>query len=477
MANTKKKTYTPAPTVPIDVEPRYRAVLEVMSGTTTVAEAARSLGMSRNHFQTLMHRSLEAMIQGLTPAPPGRPPKPEREVELEAERDKLLRKTEQLEQRLDMTTKLMGLASELMKGSAPRTRTKKKSAAVTTTSPDDDSEEPPTSLRALVRQLETLELPRAVIARTIALPESTLRRWSKAPVAKPVVRAVPPPAAVLEAAVRDVRELRGLVGADSLSHKYPELSRRQAALVKQATLTAMERERRAACSRVAVVAPGVVRGFDAMERGHNITPRYVLVAADGCVPFRTSVSAVHRYDDDAVARFLDNDFTQYGAPLVLRLDRAKAHTAPKTVAVLAAHGVLVMQGPPRYPRFYGQLERQNREHEAWVHTDNDDVEPFDARVERMKTALNVLWRRRALDWKTPADVWKTKPTIDVDRAELRARVDDYARKLHAVAPRGTMTEDLARRLAVEHALTNLGYLRVEIRRPALGDRQVVKQAI
>lgn len=472
MAKTKKKTYTPAPTVPTEVEPRYRAVLEVMSGTTTVAEAARRLGMSRNHFQTLMHRSLEAMIQGLTPAPPGRPPKPEREVELEAERDKLLRKTEQLEQRLDMTTRLMGLASELMKGSAPRTRGKKKSAAVTTT-PDDDNEGPPGSLRDLARQLEALELPRAVIARTLSLPESTLRRWSKAPEATPVVRSVPPPADVHEAAARDVRELHGLVGADSLSHKYPDLSRRQAALVKQETLTAMERERRAACGRVTVVIPGVVRGFDAMERGHHVTPRYVLVAADGCIPFRTSVSATHRYDDDAVARFLDDDFTHHGAPLVLRLDRAKAHTAPKTVAVLVAHGVIALQGPPRHPCFYGQLERQNREHGEWVHTPNDGDEPFDARIERMRTALNVRWRRRALDWKTPAEVWDTRPLVDVDRAELRVRVDDHTRKLRAAASHDTMSEDLARRLAIEHVLTNLGYLKIEIRRPVLGDRQVL----
>src|SRR5437660_8616116 len=100
----KKKTYTPAPEVPSEIQDRYRAVLEVLAGTTTVAEAARRLGMSRNHFQTLMHRGLEGMIGGLSPGKAGRPARPAREVELEAERDKLLRKTEQLEERLDMTT-------------------------------------------------------------------------------------------------------------------------------------------------------------------------------------------------------------------------------------------------------------------------------------------------------------------------------------------------------------------------------------
>lgn len=57
------------------------------------------------------------------------------------------------------------------------------------------------------------------------------------------------------------------------------------------------------------------------------------------------------------------------------------------------------------------------------------------------------------------------------------RAGDYTRKLRATASHDTMTEDLAKRLAIEHALTNLGYLRIEIRRPVLGDRQVLKRAI
>lgn len=474
---TKKKTYTPAPGVPTEVEPRYRAVLEVLSGTTTVAEAARQLGMSRNHFQTLMHRSLEAMISGLTPGKAGRPAKPAREAELEAERDKLLRKVEQLEQRLEMTTRLMGLASELMKGSPSRTRSKKRTETAAAKT-DDDGEEPLSSLRELARRLEALELPRVAVARAFCLPESTLRRWCSTNSKLPVVRSVPPPATVVEAAARDVRELRGLVGADSLRQAHPELSRRQAAQVKQDTLTTMERERKAACSRVIVTMPGVARGFDAMVRSHQSTPRYVLAAADACVPFRTSVEPAERYDDASVAEFLDGDFTRNGAPLVLRCDRAKAHSPPRTTAVLSAHGVVVLHGPPRHPRFYGQLERQNREHAAWVHVaDNDDAEPLEEQLRLMQKALNVVWRRRALDWRTPSEVWHSRPRLDIDRAEFRTRIDEHVHKLRAADARGTMTEDLATRLAIEHSLENLGYLRIEIRRPVLGDRQVLKQVI
>jgi hypothetical protein len=477
MAKKKTKTYTPAPAVPSELQDRYRAILEVLSGELTVSEAARRLDMPRNHFQTLMHRGLAGLIEGVTPAKAGRPAKPEKQAELEKEVDRLRRKTAQLEQRLEMTDKLMGLASSLLHGTTTaRPRSKRTKAEMT--SADDKSEEEPAPLRALARQLDELGLPRALVARALRVPESTLRRLATTEPRARASRATPPPVDVEKAAIQDIRELRGLVGAESLRQTYPGLSRRQAAHIKQATLTDMERERRAACSRVVVTVPGVLRGFDAMDRGHAAAPRYVLVAADGCVPYRTSTEPVERYDDASVARVLDADFEEHGAPLVLRLDRAKAHSAPRTAAVLAARGVLVLHGPPHHPRFYGQLERQNREHSAWVHDDHgDDHEPFEVRMRRMRDALNVRWRRRALDWRTPEEVWRTRPAIDVVRRELHAVVAATARKLRGDATHDKMSEDLATRLAIEHALTNLGYLRIENRRPLLGDIEVRKQAI
>src|SRR5262249_48349535 len=147
-------------------------------------------------------------------------------------------------------------------------------------------------------------------------------------------------------------------------------------------------------------------------------------------------------------------------------------------AVLARHGVIVLQGPAHHPRFYGQLERQNREHSAWVHVANDqDDMPFGARIEDMQTALNVRWRRRALDWKTPLEVWQTRSQLHVDRDELQAQVAAHAHNLRAAASHDNMSEDLARRLAIEHVLTNLGYLRIEIRRQVLGDKELLKEAI
>ena len=102
---------------------------------------------------------------------------------------------------------------------------------------------------------------------------------------------------------------------------------------------------------------------------------FALNAADACVPYRTSCAHVGAYDAEHVARVLDADFRQHGAPLVLRDDCARCHTAPAVMSVLDAHGVALLQGPPYYAPYYGQLERQNREHRDWLawlkHTSDD----------------------------------------------------------------------------------------------------------
>src|SRR5688500_15066849 len=91
MAKTRAPTYTPAPEPPTDpdLRRRYDAIIAGIAQTQTVTAAAESLGMSRNHFQTILHRVITAAIEAMTPKPAGRPAKPEREAELEAENQKL----------------------------------------------------------------------------------------------------------------------------------------------------------------------------------------------------------------------------------------------------------------------------------------------------------------------------------------------------------------------------------------------------
>jgi len=399
------------------------------------------------------------MLERLTPGVPGRPAKSEREAELEKELAELRRKQTQLEQRLEMTDKVMGLAKRLLHGPAPRARSTRTKAA--TPSADDESE--PRRV-TVARELDVLGLPRALVARELAIPESTLRRWATSGPRPRRARQSPPPVDAIAAAIADVRELRGLVGAEALRRAHPDLSRRQAQVIKRETLTELERERRRACTRIAVTQPGIVRGFDAMDRGRDVRTRYVLVSGDAAVPFRTSLVAAERYDASSVASALARDFHEHGAPYVLRMDRASVHGAPEVRAVLAQHRVLVLHGPAYYPRFYGQLERQNREHRAWLDAAGASLDDdLDAHLARLRCALNARWKRPTLGWRTAHEVWAARPQVTFCRDELARLVANRQRHLLASEKRDKLSDDLAERLAIEQTLTSLGWLRVETR--------------
>src|SRR5260370_12006893 len=81
------KSYTPQPEVPENLQERYRTIVQVLSGELTVSAAATSLGLSRNQFQTVMHKALLGMIEALEPRPPGPQPMPEKEKRLSEENE------------------------------------------------------------------------------------------------------------------------------------------------------------------------------------------------------------------------------------------------------------------------------------------------------------------------------------------------------------------------------------------------------
>ena len=251
--------------------------------------------------------------------------------------------------------------------------------------------------------------------------------------------------------------MHGLVGAESLRHSVAGLTRRQAAAIKIDTCRAMERERRAESERVTVTAPGILRGFDAMELvGRRGGRDHALIAGDGCVPYRTSWAVTSRYDGPAVADILDRDFDAHGAPLVLRMDRARAHDVPAVRDLLDRSGVLELHGPAHYAPYYGQLERQNREHRQWMAAAGAPID-----LDMMMAALNGRWRRSTLGWRTAEELWKRRPVIDVDRASLAADVQERAAHLRESRQAPPLPQDLAWRIAVKQALVDRGLLRIE----------------
>jgi transposase-like protein len=111
-----KKSYTAMPPVPPEITQRYETVMAVLSGELSMSEGARRLSLSRNHFQSLMHRMQTAMIESLRPHAGGRPPTPEREKELQRDRDRLQTENARLRRRVETTDRILGVASGFLRG-------------------------------------------------------------------------------------------------------------------------------------------------------------------------------------------------------------------------------------------------------------------------------------------------------------------------------------------------------------------------
>jgi transposase len=463
---TKNKGYVPAPEVPAELEERFGVIRAVVANQLTVTEGAKRLGLSRNHFQTLLHRAMEGMLDGMSPKVAGRPAAPPREAALAEENERLRRENQRLHERVDTIDRLLGVAGDLLKGKIKFNGRKRqpRSRSTTTENPNDDEEDPEQRL-AGATTMTALGMPVESAAAYVGRSAETLRRWRKRKragrrlVERPGPKSckVPDATAVARVAAQ-VRELHGLVGAASLSHAIEGVSRRQAAAIKQATLTAMERERVAACGRVTVLQPGVVRGFDAMEVNAN-GRWWALISADAAVPYRTSALVTPSYNGRAVAEAIERDFDQHGVPLVWRADRARSHGTDEVNEVLDRRGVLVLHGPPHHPRYYGQLERQNREHRAWLdYAPPSDRAALENALPKMLGALNASWHRHTLDWRTAEQAWNARPVLFVDRTQLREEVFDKAARIRRhLAERGQPT-DLADRLAIEQTLVKRGLL-------------------
>lgn len=116
-----KKSYTAMPKLPPEARARYETVMAVLAGEISVSEGARRLGLSRNHFQTVMHRALGSMIEELGPRKGGRPAVPEAQRQLQREAEKLRVENARLRRRVETTDHILSVASGLLKGRlAPR---------------------------------------------------------------------------------------------------------------------------------------------------------------------------------------------------------------------------------------------------------------------------------------------------------------------------------------------------------------------
>lgn len=464
----RKASYEPSPKVQRQTLPRLAAVMAVLAGQKTVSAAARELGLSRNHFQTILHRAERELIESVRLKAGGRPSRSEQLLRQQAELKQLKRENAKLRKQLAATQELLEVAGTLLRGrrrASPRARRARKMGEVRSEGANEsEAQRWRGEVLRGAQQMKRLGLTARAAAQLAGVDAATVRRWRvAAPAPGAPAAPAPGPEQVAQAEQR-VRALHGLVGAAALAQGIEGLSRRQAARIKLEVLTRMERERKAGLVRVRVRVsqPGVLRGIDAMHFATREGVLYALICADAAIPYRTMLVCAEHYDAALVARTLEQDILRHGAPLVLRLDRARCHEAPGVRELLAQHGVLVLHGPAHYPGYYGQLERQNREHRMWMRS-----VPKQSRVDteqclgQMLEAVNTLWPRSTLRWKTAQQRWQERQPIHIDRAALREEVQARAERIARDQRSRGVTAELAERLAIERTLERMGYLRLQ----------------
>src|SRR5580658_1114157 len=227
--------------------------------------------MSRNHFQTLLHRAEKAMLQSVTPKPAGRPATPEKETELRKEVSRLSRENEQLRARSEAVERLLDLAGEWARGRyGTRARKAKPSKGRT---PTNDPEEPDGGAVRAIWTEACRHVARGAkwmqAAQLLGPSIATLRRWKRRAICSCVLKQRPGPGARAlpspeqrQQAEDLVRSLDGQIGAAALSKSVPGLSRRDAARLKRQTQTIIEAERKSQVTHIVVTQPDVIRGFD-----------------------------------------------------------------------------------------------------------------------------------------------------------------------------------------------------------------------
>jgi len=456
----KSSTYTPAPMVPQSLMHRYATLMLVLGGHVNKSEGARRLGLSRRHFQDLCHRLMKVIIEFLQPKKGGRPRMSETEKRLKAENRQLRKQNERLGQQVEKQQVQIEVMSLNIK-SRPRDHCPRGGRS--------DSEDNDVAQRMLSASAQMLlrGVALRIVAMVLGVAICTLRRYATRAVAGLVLvsrrgpsRKVYPGVALEQKVTEHLDETRGRVGAVCLSKKTGG-SRRDCAKIKVQFLTDRERHRKQSSLQIRVSKPGIMRSFDQLYVRISGLKRILLICADACVPYRTTIALVRRYDAMSVARVIASDIIRYGAPLFWRMDRAKSHMTRLVMEVLECWGVLPLFGPPRHPGFYGQMERMNREHRAWLSRGPElTTSNMGYELSEMRRVLNDVTIRPTLQYRSAAELWGERQTPRIDRTQLREEVFDLAVSNYYELHDQKDALWLSWRRAIESKMTNMGLLTI-----------------
>jgi len=456
----KSSTYTRAPMVPQSLMHRYQTLILALAGQVNKSEGARCLGLSRRHFQDLCHRLMAVIIEFLQPKRGGRPRMSETEKLLRAENLRLAKKNENLSRMVEKQQRSIVVLRQAVQG-RPRSHCPRGGR-----SDSEDNDVAECRLEAATQMLLS-GVVLSVVALVLGVAICTLRRYARRAAAGEVLvsrRGPAPRACVDSTLVADVTtlldETRGRMGAVCLSKKTGG-SRRICARIKRGVLTDREQNRKQSSLQVRVSKPGIMRSFDQLYVYINGIRRILLICADACVPYRTTISLVSRYDAVSVARVIARDIIRYGAPLFWRMDRAKSHMTRLVMEVLEHWGVLPLFGPPRHPGFYGQMERMNLEHRGWLRLGPElTTSNIGYELSEMCRVLNEVMIRPTLHYRSAAELWGERQTPLIDRTQLREEVYDLAVSIYHELHDQKDALWLSWRRAIETKMTQMGLLTI-----------------
>ena len=121
-------------------------------------------------------------------------------------------------------------------------------------------------------------------------------------------------------------------------------------------------------------------------------------------------------------------FAEHGPPLVMKCDNGSPFTAAAAGELLAAHGVVALYSPPRWPRYNGSVE-------AGIGSLKDRTDARAARAGRAGewtcddaagacAEANALSRPRGASGPSPDELWSARrPITAAERAAFRASVE------------------------------------------------------
>ncbi len=163
-----------------------------------------------------------------------------------------------------------------------------------------------------------------------------------------------------------------------------------------------------------------------------------------------------------VYQYLEQSFTEYGAPLVLKHDGDGIFHTPEITRLLDNYGVLDLTSPSYHPGYNGKQERSMRDIKSYERAmrKHGKSGSLNDRICVTMTDLNEDRPRPVLGGRTARDAYREGMAPLLDRQTFKKTVELKEESLLSEA--ATRSEKrAARRIAVEEALLRYGLMEIE----------------